>query len=310
MVRDTALYYEAEDTVKVIAGKHNDNCPFSKEKRSAENAEIVGLLQNPEVSLVGANIIYDLGWLLYEYGMSTYDVKCSFIDVLQAESILDEFNVHSLESVSKKYLGYGKTKDRIETWVQENISAKGDFRQHLKYAPYDLLEEYVKGDAKNPVKVWRKQLTKLKEQDLCPRCKLEFDCILPTIQMTMNAMPLDVEQKKKNLEYLTKAIDRFRKEFITTYGLPNFRVTASNDIASFCDSHNIPYNHAITLKGYNGKVFANGDETDKAYKKAKQIVKLTENSSRQVFLCQRHLSQHSRPNISRATLHGSTQLSS
>ena len=72
----TALYYEAEDTIKVIAGKHNDNCPFSEEKRSTENAEIVELLQNPEVSLVGANIIYDLGWLLYEYGMSTYDVKC------------------------------------------------------------------------------------------------------------------------------------------------------------------------------------------------------------------------------------------
>ena len=270
----TALYYEDIDKLAVIAGIHNDNSPYSVKERVLMNEmSIESILKNPEVCLVGANIIYDLGWLLYEYGMSTYDVKCSFIDVLQAESILDEFNIHTLESVSKKYLGYGKTKERIETWIQENISAKGDFRQHLKDAPYDLLEEYVKGDAKNPVKVWRKQLTKLKEQDLCPRCKLEFDCILPTIQMTMNAMPIDIEQKKKNLEYLTKAIERFRKEFITTYGFPNFRVTAPNDIASFCDSHKIPYRCKITLKGYNNVLF-NGDyrKIDSAFARAKQII--------------------------------------
>ena len=141
----TALYYEDIDKLAVIAGIHNDNSPYSEKERVLMNEmSIESILKNPEVCLVGANIIYDLGWLLYEYGMSTYDVKCSFIDVLQAESILDEFNIHTLESVSKKYLGYGKTKERIETWVQENISAKGDFRQHLKDAPYDLLEEYVK----------------------------------------------------------------------------------------------------------------------------------------------------------------------
>ena len=90
--------------------------------------------------------------------MSTYDVKCSFVDVLQAEAILDEFSVHSLESVSQKYLKYGKSKDRLEYWVRENVSKKGDFREHLKDAPWDMLVEYVSGDAKNPVKVWRSSL--------------------------------------------------------------------------------------------------------------------------------------------------------
>lgn len=47
-VLNTALYYEAEDNVKVIPGIHNDNCPFSEEKRKAENAEIIGLLQRQD----------------------------------------------------------------------------------------------------------------------------------------------------------------------------------------------------------------------------------------------------------------------
>lgn len=272
-ILNTALYYEDIDKVSIIAGIHNDNSPYSKDERVLMNKmSIESMLKNPNISIVGANLQYDIGWLLYEYGMTTYDVKCSFIDVLQAESMLNEFDTHSLEEVSWKYLRYGKAKDRIEEWVHENVTAKGDFRQHLKDAPWDLLCEYVKGDAKNPVKIWRKQLTLLKQQDLCSRCKLEFDCILPTLQMTMNGMPLDTIQKEKNLEYLTKAINQLHAEFMSKYNLPKFRVTAPKDIASFCDMRGIPYRCKITLKGYNGEKFTDYKNIDSAYAKAKKIV--------------------------------------
>ncbi len=268
----TALYYEAEDRIEVIAGLHNDNCPFPEYARKVSNESIRAILQNPDVILVGAGIAYDLGWLLYEYGMSTYDVKCSIVDVLIAERFIDEYSNPDLESTSKKYLKYGKTKDRVEAWIHENISRKGDFRKYLKDAPYELTDEYVRGDTKNPVKIWRKQLTLLKEQDLCKRVKLEFDCILPCLQMTMYGLPIDEEKKKENYEYMTKVIDKFQKEFIAKYNLPKFRISATRDVASFLDSHNIPYNHKITLIGKDGVRFRNGDETDKAYQKAKQIV--------------------------------------
>ena len=271
-ILNTALYYEDTDEVKVIAGLNNDNCPFDLIDRQCDNKEIIDLLTDSDVCVVGANLQYDIGWLLYEYKMSTYDVKCSFVDVLQAEAILDEFSVHSLETVSQKYLKYGKSKDRLEYWVRENVSKKGDFREHLKGAPWDMLVEYVSGDAKNPVKVWRKQLTLLKEQDLCKRAKLEFDCILPTLQMTMYGLPIDVEQKKKNLAFLTEAIEKLHKEFLDKYKLPNFRVTASRDIAAFLDQRNIPYKYKITLTGFDGVRFRNGDETDNAYCNAKKIV--------------------------------------
>lgn len=271
-ILNTALYYEDTDEVKVIAGLNNENCPFDFIDRQCDNKEIIDLLTDSNVCIVGANLQYDIGWLLYEYKMSTYDVKCSFVDVLQAEAILDEYGMHSLESVSQKYLKYGKSKDRLEYWVRENVSKKGDFRAHLKDAPWDMLVEYVSGDAKNPVKVWRKQLTLLKEQDLCKRAKLEFDCILPTLQMTMYGLPIDVEQKKKNLALLSEAIENLHKEFINKYNLPKFRVTAPRDIANFCDLRNIPYNYQITLTGFDSVKFRNGDETDRAYHKAKQLV--------------------------------------
>lgn len=271
-ILNTALYYEAEDEVKVIAGLNNKNCPFDTVQRWKANAEIVNLLKDPNVCIVGANLQYDIGWLLYEYGKSTYDVKCSFVDVLQAEAILNEFDVHSLESVSWKYLRYGKTKDRIEDWVHENVSTKGDFRKYLKDAPWDLLCEYVIGDAKNPVKVWRKQLTLLAKQDLCSRCKLEFDCILPTLQMTMNGMPFDNEQRKKNCEELVKMRDKLKEDFIRKYDVANFNVNSSKSIASLCDKLGIPYRCKITLKGYKGEKFTDYTTIDSAYAKAKRIV--------------------------------------
>lgn len=271
-ILNTALYFEDTDEVKVIAGLHNTNCPYTENQRSVSNILIKDLLTDPDVSIVGANLQYDIGWLLYEYGMSTYDVKCRFIDVLQAESILNEFDIHSLETVSWKYLRYGKTKDRIEYWVHENISTKGDFRKYLKDAPWDLLCEYVIGDAKNPVKIWRKQLTLLKQQDLCARCKLEFDCILPILQITMNGYPINDEQKQKNCALLTRYRDQLKEEFEQKYDVANFNVNSSKSIASFCDKQHIPYRCKITLKGYMNEKFTDYTTIDSAYAKAKRIV--------------------------------------
>ena len=272
-ILNTALYYKDTDEVKVIAGLKNDNCPFDLIDRQCDNKEIIDLLTNSNVCIVGANLQYDIGWLLYEYKMSTYDVKCSFVDVLQAESILDEFNIHSLEEVSWKYLNYGKTKDRIEEWVMQNVpKAKGDFRKYLDKVPYDLLCEYVEGDAKNPVKVWQRQLPLLQKQNLCSRCKLEFDCILPTLQMTMNGMPFDNEMRKKNCKELIAIRDELKKEFEEKYSFKNFNVNSSRSIAELCDKLDIPYKCKITLKGYNGEKFKDYKDTDSACVRAKRLV--------------------------------------
>ena len=268
----TALYYEAEDKVEVIAGLNNENSPYTKRQREEQSEKLRSILTNPQVLLIGANITYDLGWWLYELGMSTYEVKCSLADVLIAERFIDEYSTPDLDKLSYSYLKYGKTKDRIEEWVRENKAKRGDFRKYLQDAPWELLEEYVTGDAKNPVKIWRKQLTRLVKEDLCKRVKLEFDCILPALQMTMYGLPIDEQKKRENYEYLSSVIKKFRSEFIAKYNLPKFRITASRDVASFLDAHNIPYNHKITLTGENGIRFKDGEATDSAYARAKRIV--------------------------------------
>lgn len=273
----TALYDLQNDSIEVLAGLHNSNTPYSEEERKVQNAKMMALLKDPEVSLVGANILYDIGWWCYEYNMTTYDIKCRFIDVLQAEHILNEFGKDiNLDVVSKKYLKFGKTKDSIAEWINKHVeNAKGDFRGYLEKAPWDLLVEYVSGDAKNPCLIWRKQLTLLKEQDLCERCKLEFDAILPTLQMTMNGLginrPLKEVLCKEFTEYMKKYSALFQEKF-GEYAPKGFKPTSGKQIAEICEAMHIPFKDKITLKGMDGELFRDYRDTDEAMQKARKLV--------------------------------------
>lgn len=268
----TSIFYESLDEVKIIPGIHNDNCTYSEEERINKNEIVKDLLKNENVIIIGANIIYDIGWLLYEYNMTTYDVKAKLIDVLMAQRILDEWTIHSLESLSQMYLGYGKQTTKIEPWIREHVSSKGDFRQYLKEAPYNLLLDYVAVDSKNPVKIWKKQLTLLKNENLVERVKLEFSCILPILQITINGFCFNVEGKKENLKLLTKYRDILKESFIKNYNLDKFNVNSSHHIASLCDTYDIPYKYKITLKTYEGKNIDNLDYLNKVYNTAKKII--------------------------------------
>lgn len=273
----TALYDLQNDSIEVLAGLRNSNTPYSEEERKVQNDRMIGLLKDPEVSLVGANILYDIGWWCYEYNLTTSDIKCRFIDVLQAEHILNEFDKDiNLDDVSKKYLKFGKTKDRIEDWVYSSVDrVKGDFRGYLEQAPWDLLVEYVSGDAKNPCLIWRKQLTLLKEQDLCERCKLEFDMILPTLQMTMNGLKINRSLKevlcKEFTEYMKKYSALFQEKF-GEYAPKGFKPTSGKQIAKICEAMHIPFKDKITLKGMDGEPFRDYRDTDEAMRKARRLV--------------------------------------
>lgn len=268
----TSIFYESLDEVKIIPGIHNDNCTYSEEERINKNEIVKDLLKNENAIIIGANIIYDIGWLLYEYNMTTYDVKATLIDVLMAQRILDEWTIHSLESLSQMYLGYGKQTTKIEPWIREHVSSKGDFRQYLKEAPYNLLLDYVAVDSKNPVKIWKKQLTLLKNENLVERVKLEFSCILPILQITINGFCFNVEGKKENLKLLTKYRDILKESFLKNYNIDKFNVNSSHHIASLCDTYDIPYKYKITLKTYKGKNIDNLDYLNKVYNIAKKII--------------------------------------
>ena len=281
-----SCYYPDSDKTEIYEGIYRNEGTSSIETRKNSFQKIIDLFKNPDVSIVGANLQYDIGWILHEAGMETFDVKCRFIDVLQAEHLLDEFNhTISLDTLAKKYLNKGKVKERIEDWIFSNVpEAKGDFRGYLDKAPWDLLCEYVEGDAKLPCLIWKKQLEELKKQDLCKRCKLEFDCILPTLQLTRNGFPIDKDKKDKICSQFKEFVKRygvifnekfgnlFPEGFFGKNGIDGFKPTSSKQIAKICDHLGIAYTNKITIKGKDGVVYETYRELKDIFHQAKKIV--------------------------------------
>lgn len=229
----TALYYEDEDKVKVIPGA---------------DEEVKNVLLNPHNVLIGANIVYDIGWLEAVLGIKT---RAMCYDIQMAEALIDEYGEFNLEALSKKYLGKGKEKSKLERWVEEN-GLKGDFRKHLKDAPFSLLKEYVSADAKYPVQIFRKQLAILKNYDLIEPFLIDCSLIPVVLGMKQRGIRIDMERKRESKRILERIVEDSRQKFIASYGDVN--INSSKQLADLFDMLDIPVTYKITVKG----IFSSG----------------------------------------------------
>jgi DNA polymerase I-like protein with 3'-5' exonuclease and polymerase domains len=207
------------------------------------------LLLDPDVILVGHNLTYDIGWMEYTLKIQG-KTKATLIDTMIAEGLLNEYGKKDLDSVAKKRLGIGKKKTRIEAWA-ESEGLRGDFRKHLKDAPWELLKEYVEDDASIPVSLFfNAQLPLLKEQGLMNPFYVDCYLIKPVLQMKVHGIRLDLAKKKENYEKAKKVYDKAYRAFERKYGKINLNSTKQK--AVLFDRHDIDYNYKITVRGLNG----------------------------------------------------------
>lgn len=247
----TALYDTAKKTKKVFF----PSCESIKD-----------LLCNEDVALVGANIGYDLGWLTYHHKY-TGRIKASIIDVEVAESHIDEYARTSLDELGKKYLGYGKTKGKLEAWAETN-GLTGDVRKHLKKACEEvpkLVEEYVKDDAAIACLVWEKQKEILERRGTLEPVLRDFKMIPILLMMKQNGSPIDREEKEKSRVYLQGILDELKTSFVRKYGEVN--MDSPKQLQAFFDKYDMPYRYKITVKTFDGDKI----EKANAYKARKYI---------------------------------------
>jgi DNA polymerase I-like protein with 3'-5' exonuclease and polymerase domains len=229
-----SVYDQSKDKKMVFKG-----CP----------EKIGKLLLDPDVILVGHNLTYDIGWMEYTLKIQG-KTKATLIDTMIAEGLLNEYGKKDLDSVAKKRLGIGKKKTRIEAWA-ESEGLRGDFRKHLKDAPWELLKEYVEDDASIPVSLFfNAQLPLLKEQGLMNPFYVDCYLIKPVLQMKVHGIRLDLAKKKENYEKAKKVYDKAYRAFERKYGKINLNSTKQK--AVLFDRHGIDYNYKITVRGLNG----------------------------------------------------------
>lgn len=157
-------------------------------------------LSNPKQPKIGANLTYDVGWLMHE----GVNVKGMLYDVQFAEALLREDSRLALETIGKKYLGEGKESDLMYDWCSKYYGGKpnGEQRKNIYRTPPRLAGPYAIGDVDLPLRIINHQWGLLKQEGLFDLYEMECKLIYLTVAMRFAGVSVDIPKAEKLQETL------------------------------------------------------------------------------------------------------------
>jgi DNA polymerase-1 len=156
---------------------------------------------------VGANLLYDCGWLAEENIFVNGDLyDCQF-----AEALIDENALVALDVLAHKYLRQGKVTSELYAWLRSAYPAtpERETRANIYRAPPCLVGPYAEADAFLPLDIIDRQWPELVKQELTELFRLENDLIPLLVRMRREGVTVDVakaEQMKHELTIETAAL--------------------------------------------------------------------------------------------------------
>jgi DNA polymerase I-like protein with 3'-5' exonuclease and polymerase domains len=155
---------------------------------------------------VGANLMYDLGWLGF-YGI---DIPQPYYDVQRADVLLDEnLQTYKLDAIAERRLGEQKFSGELVEWVRNNLgaaAAKNPYA-HIHAVPVDIVSRYAEQDAALPLAIREHQLPEIVDQDLEYTVGLEHRLIPLLIAMRMKGVRIDTAQLRKVEAYFNESLE-------------------------------------------------------------------------------------------------------
>lgn len=143
---------------------------------------------------VGANLIYDVGWLRQE-GIR---VGGKLMDVQFAEALLSEESKVNLEELGHKYTGAGKATDLLKDWCMTYYgTGVKNWRKDIYRAPVSLVGTYGEVDASLPLEVMTKQWPLLVAEGQTELFDLECSLINLLVDMRFAGVSVDVAYADK-----------------------------------------------------------------------------------------------------------------
>lgn len=204
-----------------------------------KNIQYIKEILRSDISILGANIKYDLDWLCNWLGL-----KCNgeLLDIQIAEPLINE-NQHkySLDFLGNKYLDRGKLKNDIEDFTKRN-GLRGDPRQWLYLMPYELVRGYALEDVNVPFEVFEQQKKILEEQELTDLFKTEMKLYPFLLHMRKIGVRIDEKSLSSVKSKTLKILDKCKYELNRVTG-KEIRVNhnSSDELAFILDKLDIDY---------------------------------------------------------------------
>lgn len=201
-------------------------------------------LANPAQPKVGANLMYDVGWLRHE-GVT---VAGELVDVQYAEALLDERAEVALETLAQKYLGEGKESSLLYRWCADFYGGKanGTQRANIYRSPPRLVGPYAESDADLPLRVAVAMYPHLVREGMVDLFRMECDLIPMLIDMRFAGVTVNIPRAEELRETLT---EREKLEAAKLRNLVGFDVdiNSAETLARAFDKVGLGYNK--TAKG-------------------------------------------------------------
>ena len=191
-------------------------------------------------SKLGANLLYDIGWLKRE----GVEVKGQLIDVQFAEALLDEHSFsYALASLGKKYLSEGKTEDELYNWLQRAYGGPEGRKQaaNIYRSPIALCGPYAESDVDLPFRIYEKQQRLLAEEGLAGLFEMECALIHQLVQMRWNGVRVDVERAEQTKIIFQERELVLQSELDKFSGRKGFSADAATDMKAAFDKLGLKY---------------------------------------------------------------------
>lgn len=204
---------------------------------------------------VGANLLYDIGWLSEE-GVA---VNGPLFDVQFAEALLDEGAEVNLEALSQRYLGMGKVTEQVYQWCADFYggNADGKQRKNLWRAPPCLVGPYAIGDVELPLRVLERQWPQLEREGLLPLFEMENGLIPLLVAMRREGVSVDLARAEQTRDQLSLKAREGEKRLRELVGF-DVNVNAGDSLAKAFNKLGLPYGKTATGKPSFTKDFLSG----------------------------------------------------
>jgi len=189
-----------------------------------------------DVPKVGANLLYDLGFL----HCAGVFVKGPLYDIQIAEPLLNESRLsYSLEALANTYLNEGKNETEMEEYLVREFGKKNP-KSNIWRAPPEIVGPYAKADVDLPLRIFAKQKEALVSQSLWDLFILESKLLPMLLAMRLRGVRVDINKAQELYETLGGEQDAKLKEIEAITGFP-IAIWKAKDIAKAFDILGIDY---------------------------------------------------------------------
>lgn len=211
--------------------------------------QIQEILDNPEITKVFHNGVYDLDWIMN--GPDHLEVNGRCEDTMTRETLLDSYAFsYSLDACCARRGIEGKNKGETidEYWKQ--VGGKGKAVEHLKDIPFGIVGKYCRQDCKATYDLYMAQQPLLEKEDLLRANDIECRLYPLLMDMRKNGFRVDVKGIMNLGDQLHDEYDNGVAELERTYGFSegSLSLNSANDLEKIWRKEKLPIEYTATGK--------------------------------------------------------------